>query len=64
MMHNTGRVVTEQDLIEHVWGLSFDPKTNIVRVYMHHLRRKLDLDGWPPAILTVRGRGYMMGGER
>ncbi|MFA6032793.1 MAG: response regulator transcription factor [Myxococcota bacterium] len=63
MMHNAGRVVTEQDLIEHVWGLAFDPKTNIVSVYMHHLRRKLDLNGWPPAILTVRGRGYTMGGE-
>jgi two-component system, OmpR family, copper resistance phosphate regulon response regulator CusR len=61
LMRNAGRVVGEQELIEAVWGLSFDPQTNVLNVFLHHLRRKLDREGLPRLIQTVRGHGYRMG---
>lgn len=63
LMRNTGRIVSEKELIETVWGLSFDPQTNIVNVYFHHLRKKIDQEGLPRLIHTVRGRGFLLGKE-
>ena len=46
-------------LIRRVWGVSEDPMTNVVDVYVGRLRRKLGLEGPAgPVITTVRGRGY------
>ncbi len=61
MMSNAGRAIPEEELIEKVWGMSFDPQTNIVTVYMHHLRSKIDNGMEPKLIHTVRGKGYMLG---
>jgi two-component system copper resistance phosphate regulon response regulator CusR len=47
-------------IIEHVWDQSFDGVTNIVDVYVRHLRGKVD-DGNPMKMIrTVRGTGYMI----
>jgi DNA-binding response OmpR family regulator len=54
LMRQAGRVVTREDLLSNVWGLDFDPRSNLVDVYVRSLRRKLG-DGW---IQTERGVGY------
>ena len=57
MLHG-GRPVTRTMLLERVWGLRFDPRTNIVETHVSHLRAKLDVPGEPSPIVTVRGEGY------
>jgi DNA-binding response OmpR family regulator len=47
-------------LAEHAWGLDFDPETNIVDVYVGYLRRKIDREGQPRLLHTVRGAGYVL----
>ena len=63
LMRDPGRVVTEQELLENVWGLHFDPQTNVVNVYLHHLRKKVDQGFDDKLIHTVPGRGYRLGDE-
>ena len=55
-LRNAGRVLTRPMLAEHVWGLDFDPESNIVDVYVGYLRRKIDGPGEPRLLHTVRGR--------
>ena len=47
-------------LTEHVWGLSFDPESNVVDVYVGYLRRKVDGPGERRLIHTIRGAGYVL----
>lgn len=60
LARNAGAVVTRAMLIERVWGLDFEPTTNIVDVHVRGLRRKLTAGGEDDPILTVRGRGYSL----
>ena len=55
---NPGRVVSRAMIIEHVWDQSFESLTNIVDVYVRHLRAKLDDPFTTKLIRTVRGVGY------
>lgn len=57
LMRHGGRVVPRSDLLSHVWGLDFDPRSNLVDVYIRYLRRKVGDD----RIQTVRGVGYRIG---
>src|SRR5437660_2866446 len=59
-MRNAGRVLTRPMLAEHVWGLDFDPESNIVDVYVGYLRRKIDGPGELKLLHTVRGAGYVL----
>ena len=60
LMGNAGRVLTRSMIIEHVWDQSFDGITNIVDVYIGHLRAKIDA-GHPKKLLrTHRGSGYSL----
>jgi two-component system copper resistance phosphate regulon response regulator CusR len=62
-MQNENRVLSRNMIIEHVWDQSFDGITNIVDVYVRHLRAKVD-DGYTAKLIrTVRGSGYMIRGE-
>lgn len=63
LMRNAGRVVTRTMLLERVWNIGFDPKTNIVETQVSRLRAKLGDGGSKSAIRTVRGAGYMMVGD-
>jgi two-component system copper resistance phosphate regulon response regulator CusR len=57
---NPGRVFSRTMIIEHVWDQSFEGLTNIVDVYVRHLRAKVD-DPFPTSLIrTVRGVGYGM----
>ena len=59
---NADAVLTRAMLIERVWGYDFAPTTNIVDVYIRHLRVKLSAAGGDDPIRTVRGVGYMLRG--
>ena len=60
---NPGRVFSRTMIIEHVWDQSFEGLTNIVDVYVRHLREKLD-DASPIKLIhTVRGVGYRLSDE-
>jgi len=61
MMRNAGRVLTKTMLLEKVWDFNFDPSTNIVEVHVSRLRRKIEVEGEPPLIRTIRGAGYVLG---
>jgi DNA-binding response OmpR family regulator len=58
LMRHCGQVLTRQQILDAVWGFDFDTGSNVVDVYVGYLRRKLDRDGAPSAIETVRGAGY------
>jgi len=58
LMSNAGRVLSRNMIIEHVWDQSFDGITNIVDVYIRHLRNKVDEGREPKLLKTVRGVGY------
>jgi two-component system copper resistance phosphate regulon response regulator CusR len=58
LARNPGRVFSRAMIIEHVWDQSFEGLTNIVDVYVRHLRSKID-DPFPTKLIrTVRGVGY------
>ena len=60
LMSNIGRVLSRTMIIEHVWDQSFQGLTNIVDVYVRHLRSKVD-DGHPKKLIrTIRGAGYSL----
>jgi heavy metal response regulator len=60
LLRNQGRTLTRTSIIEHVWDIHFDSGTNLVDVYIRHLRAKLDEDYPVKLIHTVRGVGYAM----
>jgi two-component system copper resistance phosphate regulon response regulator CusR len=63
LMQNPDRVLSRNMIIEHVWDQSFDGITNIVDVYVRHLRSKIDEGAEARMIRTVRGTGYMIRSE-
>lgn len=58
LMANAGTVVSRETLLKNVWGLGFDPGTNVVDVCIRYLRRKIDQGESKPIIQTVRGFGF------
>jgi two-component system OmpR family response regulator len=54
-----GRTVSRQELLRVVWGINFDPETNVVDALVARLRRRLDRSG-PPLVETVIGEGYRL----
>jgi DNA-binding response OmpR family regulator len=62
LMRHPGQVLSRQQILNGVWGYTFDPRSNLVDVYIGYLRRKLTTDGRSP-IETVRGMGYRMARE-
>jgi DNA-binding response OmpR family regulator len=61
LMRNAGHLVSRAMIVEHVWDLSFDTMTNVVEVYIHYLRKKVDKGFDRKLIHTVRGVGYRLG---
>lgn len=60
---HAGRVLSRTMIIEHVWDESFEGLTNIVDVYVRHLREKVDESHKCKLIRTVRGTGYCLTDE-
>lgn len=57
-LRNPGQVLSREQLLDKVWGLDFDPSSNVVDVYVGYLRKKFGSQ----AIGTVRGMGYRFNG--
>lgn len=62
LMSQPGTVVSRSRILEAVWGLEADPLTNVVDVYIRHLRNKIDRGESRALIQTVRGFGYRLEG--
>ncbi|MDG5808012.1 response regulator [Streptomyces ossamyceticus] len=59
LVRNTGRLVSQKQLLQEVWGPSYGKETNYLRVYMAQLRRKLEADpSHPKHFITEPGMGY------
>ncbi len=59
-MRNTGKVLTRTMIAEHVWDYNFDTFTNVIDVYVNHLRKKIDKNFSKKLLHTLRGVGYIM----
>ncbi len=59
-LENPLRVLPKEALMERVWGYDFGGNTNIVEVYVKQLRQKLEGEGEPRLIHTLRGSGYVL----
>lgn len=64
LMRNHPKLVTRQHLAKEIWGFDFDPGTNIVDVYVNHLRKKIDQGHGKKLLHTQRGQGYYISGEQ
>lgn len=60
LMRRAGCVLTRAMIAEHVWDFGFDQASNVVDVYVKHLRDKIDVAGEPSLIQAVRGVGYVL----
>ncbi len=63
LMHNQGRVLSREQIEDHIWDFSYEGGTNVVDVYIRYLRRKIDEGFEPKLIQTVRGYGYRLSGS-
>lgn len=55
---NQGRLVTRTAIIEHVWDMHYDARSNVIEALMRNLRQKIDRDHPLQLIHTIRGAGY------
>jgi len=60
LARHVGQVLTRDRILEHVWGYDAEPSSNVVDLYVHYLRRKVDVGFDVPLIHTVRGVGYVL----
>jgi two-component system response regulator PrrA len=63
LARNAGLVLTRDQLLERVWGYDFDVRTDAVDTFVSYLRRKLEADGRPRLVHTVRGVGFVLRDE-
>lgn len=59
-MRNQGRVVTRNMIADHVWDYTYETTTNVIDVFINHLRKKIDSGHEPKLLHTVRGVGYVL----
>ena len=58
-----GEPVSRTDIWEHVYEFNSTASSNVVDVYVGYLRKKIEQPGKPPLLRTIRGRGYILGGQ-
>jgi len=68
LAHRQGTVVSQTELLEHLYDYNWEKFSNVIEVYISGLRRKID-DGFPSRLIhTLRGHGYILrleeGGKR
>lgn len=59
-LRHPGEILDRKRLHEEVWGYTFDPGTNVADVFVGYVRRKLEQDGEPRVLHTVRGVGFVL----
>jgi DNA-binding response OmpR family regulator len=57
-MRHCGQVLSRQQILSAIWDYDFEPASNLVDVYVRHLRNKVDPPDGPSSIQTIRGAGY------
>ena len=62
-LRNVGRPLSRAQIAEHVWDLHFDPESNVVDVYVNHLRKKIDVGYEKKLIKTIVGQGYILNAD-
>ena len=62
LAENAGRPVRRESILGRIWGTETEPETDAVKVYINHLRRKLNEGGGPDLIQSIRGFGYVLKG--
>jgi two-component system OmpR family response regulator len=60
LMRRKGQIVSKREVLDNVWDADFEGDSNIVEVYVRHLRNKLDRPFDRAAIETLRGSGYRL----
>lgn len=60
LMASAPKPVSKATLMEHIWQQQPNPHTNVVNVYIKHLRRKIDQPGFVPLLRTIRGAGFAL----
>jgi two-component system OmpR family response regulator len=63
LMRHPGEVLSRLQLLEHVWDYEYEPRSNVVDVYIRYLREKVDRPFDVASIETVRGVGYRLRGD-
>lgn len=58
LLRNKGIILSHSKIIDHVWDRNYDGTSNLINVYINHLREKIDKDAEVKLIKTVRGQGY------
>ncbi|OGO02752.1 MAG: DNA-binding response regulator [Chloroflexi bacterium RBG_13_53_26] len=61
LIRNAGRVVSQEELLEHVWGEEANAFTQSIKVHITNIRKKLSLAGGEGLISTMKGKGYLIG---
>ena len=59
-----GQLVTRTEIWEHLYDFNDEPNSNVIDVYVGHLRKKLEKKGWSRLIHTRRGMGYMLAEQK
>jgi DNA-binding response OmpR family regulator len=59
-LRHPGQVLSKTMILEHIWDYDFDPQTNIVDVLVFRLRNKIEKEGRPRLLHTLRGMGYVL----
>ena len=59
-MRHPRRVLTRSAIMEQIWGYDFVGESNVIEVYVGHLRQKLEAHGEPRLIHTIRHAGYVL----
>ncbi len=60
LANNADVVLSRYQLLEHVWGYDFEVDTNVVDVFIGYLRKKMEENGQPRILETIRGVGFML----
>ena len=60
LLRHRGQVLTRSQILDHVWDFDSDLSSNVVDIYMHYLRKKIDKGFDQPLIQTIRGVGYRL----
>jgi two-component system response regulator PrrA len=60
LARNAGLVLSRDQLLDRVWGYDFDVRSDVVDTFVSYLRRKLEADGRPRIVHTVRGVGFSL----
>jgi len=63
LLRNANKVLSRTLIGEHVWDMNFDPESNVIDVYISHLRNKIDKGHDLPLLHTMRGQGYLLSAD-